>query len=118
MKKVPLILALSLGCCAATAFAEGEANTPFDPRWAQQEQQREAWINQQRAYANDPEYAIANGQVPRWGPNARGLSDRYECWNPHAGHFEGVRPGDRQDDLDFSRCRPKAGYYARPYGWR
>ena len=28
-----------------------------------------------------------------------------ECWNPHAGHFEGVRPGERQDDLDFSRCR-------------
>lgn len=37
--------------------------------------------------------------------------DRYrderprECWNPRAGHYEGVRPGDRQDDLDFSRCR-------------
>lgn len=39
--------------------------------------------------------------------------DRYrndrgsECWNPRAGHYEGVRPGERQDDLDFSRCRPK-----------
>jgi len=29
-----------------------------------------------------------------------------ECWNPGAGHFEQVRPGERQDDLDFSRCRP------------
>jgi len=28
-----------------------------------------------------------------------------ECWNPRAAHFEGVRPGERQDDLDFSRCR-------------
>jgi hypothetical protein len=28
-----------------------------------------------------------------------------ECWNPRAGHFEDVRPGERQDDLDFSRCR-------------
>jgi hypothetical protein len=27
-----------------------------------------------------------------------------ECWNPHAGHFEAVRPGERQDDLDFGRC--------------
>ncbi len=27
-----------------------------------------------------------------------------ECWNPHAGHFEAVRPGERQDDLDFNRC--------------
>ena len=27
-----------------------------------------------------------------------------ECWNPHAGHFEGVRPGERQDDLDFNKC--------------
>ena len=28
-----------------------------------------------------------------------------ECWNPRAGHYEAVRPGEYQDDLDFSRCR-------------
>lgn len=28
-----------------------------------------------------------------------------ECWNPRARHFEEVRPGERQDDLDFGRCR-------------
>ena len=28
-----------------------------------------------------------------------------ECWNPRANHYEGVRPGETQDDLDFSRCR-------------
>jgi hypothetical protein len=28
-----------------------------------------------------------------------------ECWNPRAGHYEQVRPYERQDDLDFSRCR-------------
>ncbi len=28
-----------------------------------------------------------------------------ECWNPRAGHFERVRPWERQGDLDFSRCR-------------
>lgn len=30
-----------------------------------------------------------------------------ECWNPRARHFEEVRPDERQDDLDFSRCRPQ-----------
>ncbi len=28
-----------------------------------------------------------------------------ECWNSGAGHFERVRPGERQGDLDFNRCR-------------
>ena len=28
-----------------------------------------------------------------------------ECWNPRAGHYEGVRTGERQDDLDFRNCR-------------
>ena len=35
-----------------------------------------------------------------------------ECWNPGAGHYEGVRPGETQNDLDFSRCRPMGGYRA------
>jgi hypothetical protein len=33
-----------------------------------------------------------------------------ECWNPRAGHFEAVRPGEIQNDLDFSRCRPAGDY--------
>lgn len=33
-----------------------------------------------------------------------------ECWNPRAGHFEQVRPGEYQDDLDMSRCRAVGGY--------
>ena len=28
-----------------------------------------------------------------------------ECWNPRAGHYEAVRPGEYQNDLDFGRCR-------------
>jgi hypothetical protein len=28
-----------------------------------------------------------------------------ECWNQGAGHYEAVRPGERQNDLDFNRCR-------------
>ena len=27
-----------------------------------------------------------------------------ECWNQGAGHYEAVRPGERQNDLDFNRC--------------
>jgi len=34
-----------------------------------------------------------------------------ECWNPRAGHFEQVRPGEYQGDLDFNRCRAIGGYY-------
>lgn len=30
---------------------------------------------------------------------------REECWNHHARTFEQVRPGERQDDLDYGRCR-------------
>jgi hypothetical protein len=30
---------------------------------------------------------------------------REECWNPRARHYEEVRPGERQDDLDYGRCR-------------
>ena len=28
-----------------------------------------------------------------------------EYWNPRAGHFENVREGTFQDDLDYNRCR-------------
>lgn len=42
---------------------------------------------------------------PYWGARAGD-----ECWNPRAGHFEEVRPGEVQNDLDFSRCRPIASH--------
>lgn len=32
-------------------------------------------------------------------------SSNQECWNPRAGHFEQVRPGEYQGDLDMGRCR-------------
>ena len=38
-------------------------------------------------------------------PPAAVVSGNQECWNPHARHFERVRPGDYQPDLDFARCR-------------
>ena len=36
-----------------------------------------------------------------------------ECWNPRARHYEEVREGEHQNDLDFSRCRS-----SRSLGWR
>jgi hypothetical protein len=41
-----------------------------------------------------------------------------ECWNPRAGHFEGVRPGETQNDLDFSRCRAVSDYRASNRDYR
>ncbi|MBK9608810.1 MAG: hypothetical protein IPO58_21110 [Betaproteobacteria bacterium] len=38
----------------------------------------------------------------------RGREVPQECWNPRARHYEGLRPGERQDDLDLNRCRPIA----------
>jgi hypothetical protein len=57
----------------------------------------------ERSYAYDPYYARAGD----------------ECWNPRAGHYEAVRPGEVQNDLDFSRCRPMGGrYYGDRYSQR
>lgn len=53
-----------------------------------------------RSYAYDPYYG-----------NRYDLRAGDECWNPRAGHFEEVRPGEVQNDLDFGRCRPMAGRY-------
>jgi hypothetical protein len=51
---------------------------------------------------------LACAMAPAYAQQNRGE----ECWNPHAGHFEGVRPGETQNDLDFSRCRPTGDYRA------
>jgi len=40
-----------------------------------------------------------------------------ECWNPHAGHYEGVRPGETQNDLDFRYCRPVHKGNGKPSWW-
>ena len=52
--------------------------------------------------------ATASAQVyieridPYYAPR---FSSNQECWNPRAGHFEQVRPGEYQGDLDMGRCR-------------
>ena len=61
-----------------------------------------AQVYYDRAYTYDPynRYELRSGD---------------ECWNPRAGHFEQVRPGEVQNDLDFSRCRSMGGNYSRSY---
>ena len=39
------------------------------------------------------------------------LTSAHECWNPRAGHFERVRPGEYQGDLDFRNCRVMGDAY-------
>jgi hypothetical protein len=114
MNKRSILLASGLALLSAAAMAEGDANTPFDPRWAAQEQAREARINEERAGVYDAErygdrYAppVYNGHRDSY--NAFREPAAQECWNPRARHYESVRPGDRQDDLDFSRCRSQDG---------
>jgi hypothetical protein len=53
------------------------------------------------------------GYAPGYGYYERGAYGRAgdECWNPHAGHYEQVRPGEQQGDLDYSRCRPAGSAY-------
>jgi hypothetical protein len=48
---------------------------------------------------------MASAQV-YYNPYPRSTAcPRSECWNPRAGHYEQVRPGEYQNDLDRSRCR-------------
>ena len=67
-----------------------------------------AQVYYERTYTYDPYW----GARTEW----RGAGD--ECWNPRAGHFEAVRPGEVQDDLDFSRCRPMGSRYYERRVWR
>ena len=72
MKKLALVAGVLLASAAATASAQYYV---------------------ERSYTYDPYWSARAGD---------------ECWNPRAGHFEEVRPGEVQNDLDFSRCRPVA----------
>ena len=69
--------------------------------------------NMAPAIAYEP-VPVAPAPAPAYYYDRRGYAGD-ECWNPHAGHFERVRPGERQDDLDFSRCRPEGYRYAYRY---
>lgn len=61
---------------------------------------------------------MASAQV-YYQPQARAVDFNSECYNPRAGQFEQVRPGEYQDDLDMSRCRVIGGErYANRYDSR
>ncbi len=117
-------LAIALGAAALVAGTavmaqdNSDRNYPFDPYAVQRQQElevlRDTRINDYRA--ND--YRLRDD---RWRDDRRDDRREYrerdyrdqrfhsrnnqECWNPRARHYEGVRPDERQDDLDFSRCR-------------
>ena len=119
---------------APFALAQDNSNYPYDPAAVQRQQQLEQRygpysVPQDRAHLSPPgnrpwyEEPSTDGRYTTpdssrfaygHGPNAYGQRrdervsrrwDNTECWNPRARHYEGVRPGERQDDLDFSRCR-------------
>jgi hypothetical protein len=52
---------------------------------------------------------MASAQVYYDSPRIDYRDSSSECWNPRAGRFEGVRPGEYQNDLDMSRCRVIGG---------
>ena len=126
-------IAIALGTLAtvvAPALA-AQDNFPYDPHAVKRQQELEQRygpyaVPQDRAHlsppGNRPWYEEPSTFTPPdsarfgygYGPNAYGYRrdervtrrwDNTECWNPRARHYEAVRPGERQDDLDFSRCR-------------
>ena len=50
-------------------------------------------------------YNNYNYDAPRYYERDLRGYPRQECWNSHARHYEEVRPGEYQGDLDFNRCR-------------
>jgi hypothetical protein len=54
--------------------------------------------------------AILAASIILAGFSTAASAEGRECWNPRAGHYEEDRPGERQNDLDYSRCRSM--------GWR
>jgi hypothetical protein len=121
MKKLSLALALA-ACAAAPAYAQYYNQPTYN-------QPMECWNPSARHFEGVRPGEVQNDlDFQRCRPMSgyrndgyrsdsyRGDSYRYsgeivqECWNPSARHFEGVRPGEVQNDLDFRRCRPISGY--------
>lgn len=124
-------LAVALGTLAVVAapsvFAQDNSDRsyPYDPAAVQYQQQLEKhygpYAPQDRSHltqpGNQPWYEDPGTQgrgyrYRDYGYNREWRDERFsrrwdntECWNPRARHYEEVRPGERQDDLDFSRCR-------------
>lgn len=110
--------AIVLAVGAAAVFSAGTALAQYpDYRYDDHD-----WQARHRGY---DDWRAQHRDDERWREERR-WEPTWECWNPHAGHFESVRGGP-QHDLDFSRCRPingdapvqpYPGYDSGYYGWR
>jgi len=138
------IIVIAAGALLATAAASASAAVYRDQAWYQGDEpaplgsNTECWNPHARHYEqvrpaerqDDLDFSrcrmIGSGayyEAPRYyeAPPARysyydaPAAAGDECWNPHAGHFEQVRPGEVQNDLDFTRCRPAGYRYAYRY---
>jgi hypothetical protein len=106
MKALAIAVASTLAAFTPSAFAEGPER--YDPQWDNYYQRPgDPWQNPGYEYRYRDErlrdWRDDRAREERWRAERGGY--RYECWNPRARHFESVREGERQDDLDFSRCR-------------
>jgi hypothetical protein len=81
MKILALAAASVVAGLSTTASAQTYYDRPYD---------RPAYDN--RAYYADRDPRVVDARPQ-------------ECYNPRAGHFEMVRPGEVQGDLDFGNCR-------------
>jgi hypothetical protein len=125
MRTITTIAAASLlAAAAASASAQVYYSRPYtyDPYWVARnlDSNTECWNPGARHFErvrpgevqNDLDFNRCRTIGDRWGEyrDYRDYRDyRYsgqqECWNPRAGHYEAVRPGEYQGDLDFGRCR-------------
>ena len=126
MSKLPVIVAL-LACAAAPAYAQYDRPTEcWNPRAGHFEQVRPGeyqndldynrcrvmgdyrrddrmyYRDSDRRYYRDERGYYRDSDRPNYRVEREGAQ---ECWNPRAGHFENVREGTFQNDLDYSRCR-------------
>jgi len=76
-----------------------------DPYWTGR---REHGLNDGRR--SDGYYYYDNRNYSENRTYYRNNRDNMECWNPRARHYEQVRAGETQNDLDFSRCRSTRYY--------
>ena len=113
-------IAIALGTAATALATMASAQVYYDPpRTEYRDAASECWnprAGQFEAvrpgeYQNDLDRSrcrVIGGERyydNRSNDNRISRDTREECWNRHARTFEAVRPGERQDDLDFNRCR-------------
>ena len=106
MKKIALAVASIVTAAAPLAMAQDNSNRnyPYDPYWAERQLERDRYYAERDLRLRDDYYRRDWRGDGDWRDRGdRGV--RRECWNPRAGHFEEDRPGEFQNDLDYSRCR-------------